>query len=169
MKKKDPESAAFNPPDIDHPPEEPESSAQSELEDRLEDPLERQAYWARQTPTSLERRLWKLLGGKKNPWSLEQQFVLDGFILDFFSSKHLLCIEADGPKHLKSADKDAERDRILLEKHGIQTIRLTRADLNRHTKEQIFGLIEYMISPESRRLESDPPDVPEDGTKKKGE
>ena len=76
--------------------------------------------------TSAEASLWKLLKGKQIAGlQFRRQFSVGDFILDFYCPSLKLAIELDGDYHYHMAmpDRDWERDRVLLDKFGIKTLR----------------------------------------------
>jgi very-short-patch-repair endonuclease len=75
-----------------------------------------------------EKKVWKLLGEKKNPWGFIPQFPLHGYILDFYSSIYNVALEIDGPVHVNRRKADRRREKVLLN-HGIKTLHITPADL----------------------------------------
>lgn len=98
-------------------------------------------HWSRAVPTSLELKVWRLLGADDNPWGFVPQQELEGFVVDFFAPEFRLVLEADGPEHIWSWEKDEKRDAILASK-GYKTLRLTPGDLVMNTPQMIFDLIE---------------------------
>lgn len=76
--------------------------------------------------TSAEASLWKLLKGKQIAGlQFRRQFSVGDFILDFYCPSLKLAIELDGDYHyhMMMPDRDWERDRVLLDKFGIKTLR----------------------------------------------
>lgn len=105
--------------------------------------------WMKSNPTSLEKRVWKLLGGEKNVWGFVPQAPLHGYIVDFLSEEYKLIIEADGPNHIKTGEQDMARD-AALEKAGYLTLRLTPGDFSIATNTMLFDLIDYMAGAKVR-------------------
>jgi very-short-patch-repair endonuclease len=132
------ESEAFAPPSLVLPVPKGENPPE-------EDPAQRFAEWSRQVPTKLEQKVWKMLGGPNNPWKFRTQVVIGPYIADFLSRKVMMCIEADGPEHLKTVEEDNKRD-AWFEKQGILTLRLTYADFVRNTPQRLYALVEEMAS-----------------------
>lgn len=98
-------------------------------------------HWSRAVPTSLEQKVWRLIGADDNPWGFVQQQELEGFVVDFFAPEYRLVLEADGPEHIRSWEEDQVRDSILASK-GYKTLRLTPGDLVVNTPQMIFDIIE---------------------------
>lgn len=73
--------------------------------------------------------------GKYNPAFVEQQ-------VDFYLPQALLVIEIDGAQHSRDKALDAQRDRYLQE-NGIETIRISTRELQRHDYQ---GKIDRIIS-----------------------
>ena len=132
------EAAAFAPVPIVLPVKKGEAAS-------IEDPTQRFAEWSRQVPTSLERKVWAMMGGPNNPWNFKPQQVVGPYVCDFLSRKVMVCVEADGPEHLKTVEADNKRD-AYMQKRGILTIRLTYADFVRNSNQKLYGLIEELSS-----------------------
>lgn len=98
-------------------------------------------HWSKERMTSLERKIWDLLGKEGNVWFFKPQQELHGYLVDFYSAEFNLVIEADGPDHIWSYKEDEERDNALRAK-GINTLRLTPGDLVQYTPQEIFDIIE---------------------------
>jgi very-short-patch-repair endonuclease len=81
----------------------------------------------RQSPTSLERLLFRYLDAQLGPQYYRKQEILFGFIVDAFHAESNTAFEVDGPLHIEA--KDQIRDNILL-RHGIRTIRFTAHELS---------------------------------------
>jgi very-short-patch-repair endonuclease len=111
-----------------------------------DDPQQRQATWAIAHMTRLEKMVWNFLGKADGPWGFAPQVVKGPYVLDFYSQKYLLAVEADGPSHLKSAEADRKRDDYLA-KQGIVTLRLTRSDFVRSQPQQLYAMMEAIIHP----------------------
>ncbi len=64
--------------------------------------------------------------------SFRAQVQLDSYILDFLVERgdRRLAVEADG-REFHDSGKDAERDRIVLERHGLETLRFTGQQISR--------------------------------------
>lgn len=76
--------------------------------------------------TSAEASLWKLLKGKQIAGlQFRRQFSVGDYILDFYCPTLKLAIELDGDYHyhMVMPDRDWERDKALLDKYGIKTLR----------------------------------------------
>lgn len=129
------------------PPALPASKAPSPAPlDPDNDPKARLAIWSAVSPTGFERKVWSFLGKENNPWGFLPQQILFGYVIDFYSLKYLLVIEADGPSHNQTRAEDNKRDADL-RKHGIQTLRLDPGDFVQYTNVQLFDLIEEFASP----------------------
>lgn len=113
------------------------------------DPKDRFAIWSIQVMNQFESKVWKVLGGKKNPWLFVPQVEICGYVVDFYSPVHKVVLEADGPDHDRSVLKDQERDIALLKKKSIKTLRLFPVDLSTNTPQSLFKVIEHFIKPET--------------------
>jgi len=111
-----------------------------------ENPRGRMANWSRVNMTGFESKVWKFLGKDDNPWAFMPQMSLYGYLVDFYSPKYQLVLEADGPNHLDSVQADEIRDQVLLS-HGVKTLRLKPIDFVQYTGQQLFDRIEYVIHP----------------------
>jgi very-short-patch-repair endonuclease len=78
--------------------------------------------------TPAERRLWPHLRGQ----GFIPQFVMRGYILDFYSPRRRLVVELDGAPHADPTQQthDATRD-AALERLGLTVFRLPNADVLR--------------------------------------
>ena len=130
------EAEAFGPPPIVAPVKKGEEPVE-------EDPAQRFARWSATHMTRLEKKVWGMLGAELNPWRFRPQVVVGPYTLDFLSRKVMVCIEADGPEHLKTQKADNARD-AYLEKQGIMTLRLTNADFVRYTPQRLYALVEEL-------------------------
>lgn len=79
----------------------------------------RKAEQMRKNPTRSEERLRGMLASKG--YKFQFQHLLYGYIADFYFPGRKWIVELDGGWH--NRDKDAERDRRLLEK-GFKTLRI---------------------------------------------
>ena len=75
-------------------------------------------------PSFPEKLLWASLREGVNGVRCHKQKVVLGYILDFWIPRAGLCIEVDGPHHLKQAGYDKHRD-LVLKARGIETMRFT--------------------------------------------
>ena len=86
----------------------------------------------RKEGTPAEGALWKILKNKQvEGLRFHRQYSIDNYILDFYCPKIKLAIELDGDYHYHTfvPDHDYERDKELLEKYGIKTIRFENKDV----------------------------------------
>ena len=89
-----------------------------------------------QTPA--EVALWeRIRGNRLNNLHFRRQFVLFGFIVDFYCRPIGLVIEVDGSVHDDQREYDRERDAILTA-NGITVIRFTN--------EQVLSDIESVLN-----------------------
>lgn len=99
----------------------------------------------RNNMSGFEKKVWTFLGKDENPWSFLRQWPMEGYFLDFYSQHYNVALEADGPHHLARAAQDLVRDKVLLKKKGIRTIRLTPANFLRYSKEELFEYVTNAI------------------------
>lgn len=81
----------------------------------------------RKHPTRGEAALWRELKGAKvgGVW-FKRQYVIRGWIADFYAPKPRLVVEVDGPSHWTKAGKerDAFRDKTMQDL-GLRIVRVT--------------------------------------------
>ena len=70
-----------------------------------------------------ELLLWNQLKQDQIGFLFKRQWLLDGYILDFYCSQLKLAIEKDGKVHKFRFKKDEARD-LHLEKEGIHIVRI---------------------------------------------
>ena len=81
-----------------------------------EDRMRRFARAMRHDGTDAEKRMWRLLRGRRFAgWKFRRQAPLGPYILDFISFEAMLVIEVDGGQHAESA-ADARRDAWLAQR-----------------------------------------------------
>jgi very-short-patch-repair endonuclease len=114
--------------------------------DELSKKVERFALFMRNSPTNVEKKIWDWMGRDQNPWGFRCQIPIHGFVLDFFSEVHNVCLEADGPVHHRQEqiEKDIKRDKILLDK-GIRTIRLTPMAIRKYGPNRVYEYVDNFI------------------------
>jgi very-short-patch-repair endonuclease len=105
----------------------------------------REARFYRNNMSSEEKRLWKLMGEYENPWGFLRQWPLGGYFLDFYSSHYNVALEMDGPFHAGREVEDHHRDKILKEKHAVDTIRITPWQLTKSSAAQIYAYLSDAI------------------------
>jgi very-short-patch-repair endonuclease len=82
--------------------------------------------------TEAERILWQhLRGHQMQRLHFRRQYVLHGFIADFYCAAARLAIEVDGSIHNQQAEYDHERD-IILTADGIRVLRVTNDEVQYH-------------------------------------
>lgn len=82
----------------------------------------------RKNPTESETIFWKLLSYKKLNLKFLRQKPIGRFILDFYCSELLLCIEIDGDSHDTKQNLDKSRD-LYLEQRKIKTVRFKNKEI----------------------------------------
>lgn len=115
----------------------------------LDDKKSRFVSWSRVNQTGFERRVFKVLGGKENPWMFVPQVEILGLVADFYTPKFRVVLEADGPDHDRSVLQDRARDLLMLTKKKIKVLRLTPLDLVTHTSQDLYRLIDQFVRQES--------------------
>lgn len=79
--------------------------------------------------------------------SFRAQVQLDSYILDFLIEQddRRLAVEADG-REFHDSGKDAERDRIVLERHGLETLRFTGQQIARDPDQCVQEILSRLDS-----------------------
>ncbi len=101
----------------------------SKLNIRYLEQLREVARRNRNNPTQAEFIMWQFLRKNKFGCKFTRQKPINRFILDFYCSKLLLCIEIDGDSHINKQNYDLERDKFLENCLGIKTIRFKNDDI----------------------------------------
>lgn len=91
-------------------------------------------YWMRgmrKHPTEAEAALWNVLRHDALGVRFRRQWTLGGHILDFYCPDKHLAIEVDGGYHKRHAvaHNDHDRDQVLLQEYGVQTLRFTNEEV----------------------------------------
>ncbi len=86
----------------------------------------------RNNPTPSEKKLWKFIRGNRVlGYSFRRQYVIAGFILDFYCPALRLGVEVDGKIHstLKNQTYDSLREHII-NQNKIRIIRFTNEQID---------------------------------------
>ena len=83
----------------------------------------------RNNPTQAEFVMWQYLRKNKFDYKFTRQKPINRFILDFYCSKLLICVEVDGDSHDYKKEYDQERDKFLESCLSIKTIRFTNNEV----------------------------------------
>lgn len=113
---------------------------------------ERKAMEMAMAPTQLEmllgNRLAAVISGRVE---VRKQFLIAGYIVDFYIPCFKLAIEADGPHHMNTKRYDDERDaRLAL--LGVRTKRFTYKFLRHHMTEMIDREIRDTLNSRQKEL-----------------
>ena len=97
--------------------------------------LKRFARDMRRSPTEGEQRLWRLLRDRRlRGFKFRRQYPIAGFVLDFYSVKARLAVEADGGQHTGPAAVEYDARRTAeLERPGMKVIRFSDVDVLKHS------------------------------------
>jgi very-short-patch-repair endonuclease len=109
------------------------------------------ASWMRQNPTPAEAALWGKLRGRQAGFTFHTQFILQGYIVDFYCGSVRLAVEVDGSVHesLDRAAADDQRDQVLIRsQRGI--LRFTNGDVFSN----LSGVVEKIIAEAFLRKEA---------------
>jgi very-short-patch-repair endonuclease len=108
------------------------------------------ARMLRTEQTAAEKAVWELIRNRKfRGFKFRRQYVVEGFVLDFYCHELRLGIEVDGSIHLKQKDYDELRQEII-ESEGIGLIRITNKDIMRSSKNEILEKIRKTINKSAR-------------------
>ena len=85
----------------------------------------------RKDQTDAEHKLWSILRNRQlSGVKFRRQFPIGRYILDFYSPKYKLGIEADGGQHYEDKGKKQDALRTTgLAKHGVEIIRFSDSDI----------------------------------------
>ena len=98
----------------------------------------------RKNMTPWERKLWyEFL--RTYPVRFQRQKAIGHYIVDFFCAKAGIALELDGGGHYtpEQAQKDELRTRIL-ERSGVQVVRICNTDIDRHFRE-VCEMIDELV------------------------
>ena len=101
-----------------------------------------QARQLRKRMSPTEVRLWRVLRQRPGGLEFRRQHPFGPFVLDFFCKAAGLAIEVDGLAHDShaAASRDARRD-DWCRAHGVETIRISAADVRRN----LDGVVAYVV------------------------
>jgi very-short-patch-repair endonuclease len=83
----------------------------------------KQARYLRNNSTYPEVKLWNCLKQDQIGYMFKRQWLLGGYILDFYCSELKLAIEIDGKIHGLKVERDQARDAYLVSE-GIHLVRI---------------------------------------------
>src|SRR5512135_747341 len=98
----------------------------------------------RRSPTPAEKRLWALVRKRQLGPRFRRQYVIRGFIVDFYCPEKKLAVEVDGAVHLSQAEADAQRDHVLA-LHGCRVVRVRNEDVL-HDTERVIARIKAALA-----------------------
>ena len=110
----------------------------------------------RSNGTPAEGGLWNILKGKKvGGLQFRRQYSVGQYILDFYCPLLKLAIELDGDYHynIANSEHDMDRDDVLLNDYGIQTLRFE----NKIVFEQPQTIVESVLRILAEKRVSTPP------------
>ncbi|MCX6793194.1 MAG: endonuclease domain-containing protein [Candidatus Falkowbacteria bacterium] len=102
----------------------------------------------RNKPTAAEDKLWKVIKDKQIlGYKFRRQYVIAGFILDFYCPKLKLGIEVDGSIHNIQTNKNYDMTREdIIRQYNINIIRITNAEVENNILTALKRLKEYIKS-----------------------
>ncbi len=104
--------------------------------------------------TPSERELWKYVRHKQIlGYGFRRQFVIAGFIIDFYCPQLKLGIEVDGDIHDLEESKVYDQNRELaLKQYGVTLIHIKNQDIQGNIQNVLSQIITYIqYSPPYRR------------------
>lgn len=105
-----------------------------------DDRLQNLATRMRRDPAVHERKLWKLLRGRRlEGLKFRRQVVIGPYAADFVCMRHRLIVEADGPFH--DAERDAVRDAWLMAQ-GFRVLRFPNQQIELRDWELVGAIVE---------------------------
>ncbi|MEI6426037.1 MAG: DUF559 domain-containing protein [Candidatus Absconditabacteria bacterium] len=104
---------------------------------------ERARKMRREMTIAESKMRFTILNSRPRGYKFIRQKRIKGFILDFYCSKLLLCIEIDGSSHNNKQEYDKQRTDIL-QKQGIITVRYTNQQVI-NTISEVFDDLLYII------------------------
>ncbi|MEK7377081.1 MAG: DUF559 domain-containing protein [Candidatus Margulisiibacteriota bacterium] len=88
----------------------------------------------RKDQTLAEEQVWKLLRNRRYlEYKFRRQYVVEGFVIDFFCKELKLGIEVDGGIHLNRKEYDDIRQ-MIIESEGIRIIRISNTEIQNDPK-----------------------------------
>ena len=105
----------------------------------------------RRNQTDAERSLWAILRNRQlSGVKFRRQFAIDKYILDFYSPKYKLGIEADGGQHYEVKGERSDKSRTeKLSKLGVKLLRFSNLEILKNT-EGIYEAIQEAIEDNQR-------------------
>lgn len=100
----------------------------------------------RNNQTRAENKLWKLIRQKQIlNYRFRRQYVVAGFILDFYCAKLKLGIEVDGGVHNIKENKEYDKEREeIIKQYNIAIVRITNKDIENNIFNVLKNLKEYI-------------------------
>lgn len=87
----------------------------------------------RRNPTTAEKTLWWKLSRNQFGYRFVRQFLLRGYIVDFYCARLRMVIEVDGSVHdLEEVGADDEQRERILEEYGFLVLRFSNEDVLDH-------------------------------------
>jgi very-short-patch-repair endonuclease len=101
----------------------------------------------RKNQTKPEEILWWLLRNRGMLGNrFRRQYIIEGFILDFYCPSAKLGIEIDGPIHKYRRDYDKARQEII-EAKGIEILRFDNSEIYNSPESVLSAIIDKLPSP----------------------
>lgn len=96
----------------------------------------------RTNPTFAEKIFWERVRCKKLGVKFRRQAIVLGWIVDFYCPSLKLIIEIDGKVHAARASEDQKRDRIIFQRTGLRTLRISNRDVI-YRMDQIVDVLKF--------------------------
>ncbi|MBM3695213.1 MAG: DUF559 domain-containing protein [Actinobacteria bacterium] len=102
-------------------------------------------------PTDPEERLWRRLDKKQvDGFKFHRQYLIRGWIVDFYCPAGRLIVEVDGTSHLARRSEDRSRDEIL-RAWRYRTLRISAARVYRDLDGVVKEIRQVLDHPAARR------------------
>ncbi len=124
-----------------HPPMPRPSSGPSATPAKLQ-----RARQLRNAATPAERRLWQAIHNDVLGVRVRRQYVILGWIVDFYIPSAALVIEVDGASHDDRADEDARRTACLAAK-GLRVIRFSNEEVEHNLPGVVAAIAAALAAP----------------------
>jgi len=107
---------------------------------------QQRARQLRNAATPAERRLWQAIRNDVLGVRVRRQYVIRGWIVDFYIHSARLVIEVDGSSHDHRADQDALRT-AALEAEGLRVMRFRNEEVERNLPGVVAAIAAVLAAP----------------------
>lgn len=106
----------------------------------------------RKNPTKSEKIMWGVLRNRQFlNYKFRRQFLIEGYLVDFFCHELKLAIEIDGGVHFQQVEADKKRQ-VIIENNNVRFLRIKSNDVENNlslVKENIKSFIDKINAPPS--------------------